>query len=192
MRSIMRFVGAALLALTPALAFAGNVGGAERTLGDVGESQFTVDEMVLSTIHLCNKAEVSDAVLVGRISASPRVKAFAKRLAKDHALADRKVKRLARVLGVTMNNIIGLSPALQDKLRLHREQQAALSLLTGREFDMAFLRHAVEDHRKAVEQLEESLPDISNERLKMLVEKLLPVLKRHEARAQRILDSFAS
>jgi putative membrane protein len=192
MRSIMRFVGAAILAFAPAFAFAGSVGGAEGTVGDVGESQFTVDEIVLSAIHLSNKAEVSDAVLAGRISTSPRVKAFAKRLAKDHALADRKVKRLARVLGVAMNNVIGLSSDLQDKVSLHRQQQAALSQLTGREFDMAFLRHAVEDHRQAIEQLEAALPNLSNERLKVLVERLLPVLKRHQARAQRILGSFES
>lgn len=192
MRSIMRFVGAAILALAPALAFAGSVGGTEGTVGDVGESQFSVDEMVLSAIHLSNKAEVSDAALAGRISTNPKVKAYAKRLAKDHALADRKVKRLARVLGVAMNNVIGLSSDLQDKVSLHRQQQAAMSQLTGREFDMAFLRHAIEDHRQAIEQLEAALPNISNERLKTLVEKLLPVLERHQTRAQRILDRFES
>jgi putative membrane protein len=190
MRSIMRFVGVAVLALAPAFAFAGNVGGSEGTVGDVGESQFTVDEMVLSAIHLSNRAEVSDAALAGRNSASPRVKAYAKRLAKDHALADRRVKRLARELGVAMNNVIGLSSHLQGKLSLHRQQQAAMSQLTGSAFDVAFLRHAVEDHRQAIEQLEAALPSISNERLKALVEKLLPVLKRHQARGQRLLDSF--
>jgi predicted outer membrane protein len=58
----------------------------------------------------------------------------------------------------------------------------------GAGFDAAFAKEMLADHQKDIAQVEQARDATKDSKLKALLTDILPVLKKHESIAQRLVD----
>ena len=109
------------------------------------------------------------------------VRAFAQRMVEDHSKNRDALLERARDLKVAV--VEGLE-------KDHRDKMARLSKLEGSEFDREFMRCMVEDHEKAVRLYEKWSRDASDENVRNLAKRALPIIKDHLARARQLADKL--
>jgi predicted outer membrane protein len=63
------------------------------------------------------------------------------------------------------------------------------SMGTGSDFDLKFGQSMVEDHKKDIEEATTARDNTSDPKLKKLLDGMLPVLKKHQDTAQKVVDS---
>jgi putative membrane protein len=126
----------------------------------------------------CNNAEIQIAKLAGRRSDSAAVKEFAERIVTDHQHAFDKLAELFknRKVGVTA----GLEKSTKDEL-------ARLGELRGTEFDRAFLKHMVDEHKKAIAVFENQVKNGKDAAVTDHAKTMLPDLQKHLKRAEELV-----
>lgn len=101
---------------------------------------------------------------------SEEVKQFGERMVRDHSKANDELKDIAQKDNIT----------LPDKLmEKHQKMVDKFSKMSGEQFDKAYMRMMVQDHRDDVEKFEKASKNESNGEVKNWVKKTLPVLKYH-------------
>jgi putative membrane protein len=108
---------------------------------------------------------------------NPQVKKFAQRMVDDHTKAN---KELLDILN--RKNAAVAAPA--DKPKQHEKVVEKMAELRGTQFDRAFMRHILQDHRKAVALFAAEAKSGQDPALKEFAEKTLPTLKEHLQMAQ--------
>jgi len=98
------------------------------------------------------------------------VKEFGERMVKDHSEANEDLKALARSLKV-------VPP--EKTMREHQEEYKRLAKFTGRDFDMAYIKHMVADHEIDVKEFTRASKEANSPELRKLATKLLPKLRDH-------------
>ncbi len=66
------------------------------------------------------------------------------------------------------------------------------TMAAGRDFDRAFAREMLDDHRKAIAAVTEALNTTVDPQLRKLLTALLPTLQKREAAAEKIIDAEAN
>lgn len=126
-------------------------------------------------------------VELGRIAAqqgaSEAVKQFGQRMVDDHSKANAELMSLAQSKGMT------LPTALDDK---HRQQVTKLSAMTGADFDRAYAKMMLSDHKKDVADFEKQSTKGADPDLKAFAAKTLPTLREHLQMAQALPDNQRS
>jgi len=115
-------------------------------------------------------SEVQLGKLAAEKAASPDVKAFGQHMVDDHTRANEQLKSVAQEEAMTL-------PA-----DVNYKQQAMydqLSKLSGAEFDKAYVKGMVSDHRDDVTDFKKESKDGQDERLKSFASQTLPVLQQH-------------
>jgi putative membrane protein len=120
-------------------------------------------------------AEVQLGQLATEKAAAPAVRQFGQRMVDDHGKANDELKQLASQKGVTL-------PTTMDKSS--QKEHDRLSKLSGAEFDRAYMKHMVSDHRKDVSEFKSEASKAKDADLKQFVQKTLPVLEEHLKLAQ--------
>jgi putative membrane protein len=133
---------------------------------------------VLAKVHRANQKEIDMGRMATIEGHSKDVKAYGKMLEKDHIAADRKVTKLAKEESV---NLADTAAPTQD----------SQTLPMGADFDAAFAKMMLDDHKKTISELEAARDATSDEKLKRLLGELLPVLRKHADGAQRLVDKGA-
>jgi putative membrane protein len=129
---------------------------------------------VLGKLHRSNVKEMQMGKMAQERGHSKDIKAFGKTLAKDHDAADTKVSKLAKTEGV---DLATNTPAVgQDDMPMDAG------------FDAAFAKGMLEDHKKDVAEVKAARDATTDKKLKSLLGELLPVLEKHEAIAQKLVD----
>jgi len=82
---------------------------------------------------------------------------------------------------IAQKELVGVEKTLDQKHQSHIHQ---LSAKSGPEFDQAFVKHALKDHKKDISKFEKAAAEAKDEQLKAFAEKTLPVLKEHLQMAQ--------
>ena len=123
-------------------------------------------------------AEVKMSELALQRSRDEGVREFAHRLQTDHSTSMQEATALAKTQGTT--------PPSQPSAEA-QEQYAALSKLSGQEFDAAFVNHMVAGHREAVGKFGEQTHANPNAAIADFATKALPKLKEHLATAESLL-----
>jgi putative membrane protein len=121
-------------------------------------------------------AEVRLGNLAQQKAASDQVKQFGRRMVEDHSKVNDEVKALAKEKNITL-------PTTLDA-----KQQATydrLSKLSGEEFDRAYMKQMLEDHREDVAAFRKE-KESSDAAVKSLASKTLPTLEEHLALAERV------
>lgn len=120
-------------------------------------------------------------VELGRIAAqqgmSDAVKQFGQRMVDDHGKANTELMTIASSKGIT------LPTTLDEK---HREHVTKLSGMSGQDFDRAYARHMVSDHRKDVSEFEKQSTRGTDADLKAFASKTLPTLQEHLRMAEAL------
>jgi putative membrane protein len=150
----------------------GGAGGAAKTTADPETIR------VLNELHQTNLKEIEAGKLAEKKGQAKDVKSFGKVLIKDHTAADKKVTSLAKQENVSldpasysMDDMAGPAPA--------------------NAFDANFAQAMVEEHQKVITEMGKVIDTTPNPKLKKLLEGLLPVFRKHEDMAQKIVDSTA-
>jgi len=143
---------------------------------------------VLSDLHMANQHEIDMGKMAQEKSQSEDVKAYGAQLVLDHQAADDKVLSLAK-----KDSIALLSAEARGLLAKHEKAQAhqmmaELSGKSGAEFDKAFTKAMIKDHKKDIAKLERAEKSLTHAETKELVSKVLPTLRQHLATAQKLVD----
>ena len=115
-----------------------------------------------------------EEVELGRIAAqkgtSEAVKQFGQRMVDDHSKANSELMSIASSKGIT------LPTALDEK---HQKDVTKLSAMSGAEFDRAYSKMMLSDHKKDVSEFEKESTKGTDSDLKAFATKTLPTLKEH-------------
>lgn len=119
---------------------------------------------------------VDKAGLAGERSATPDVRAFAKRMVDDHGRLNEALRELAERKGVPVQAAQIVDPEVE-----------ALRGKSGREFDVAYLAAAgPAAHRKAIRLFEDEARSGRDPDLRAFAERALPMLRQHLAQARAV------
>jgi putative membrane protein len=130
----------------------------------------TADNAFATKAAVGGLAEVQFATLAKDHAASADVKSFAQRMYDDHSKANDELKQFASTKGIT------LPTSLDAK---HQATYDRLSKLNGAEFDKAYMKDMVADHREDVSEFRKESNSGSDPELKAWAAKTLPTLEEH-------------
>jgi putative membrane protein len=167
MKTIVGWSAAALLAL------AGSAAGA----GKGGDSDFVMKAAQ------GGMEEVELGQLASTQAASADVKQFGQRMVTDHGKANEELKAVAQKSGETI-------PAELSKKQ--QSDKARLQKLNGAEFDKAYMKMMVSDHKKDIAEFEKEAKSGKDADVKAFASKTLPTLKEHLAMAEDVDKRVAS
>lgn len=126
-------------------------------------------------------------VELGRIAAqkgsSDAVKQFGQRMVDDHSKANTELMTLAQSKGVT------LPTTLDDK---HREQVTKFSSMSAADFDRAYSKLMLSDHKKDVSEFEKQSTKGTDADLKAFAGRTLPTLQEHLQMAKALPGNESS
>lgn len=110
-------------------------------------------------------------------AANGEVKKFAERLATDHGKANKELMDVAKKANI---------PFPDKMLDEHVKEIDRFKKLKGSEFDQAFIKHTIEEHKKSVTAFERAGKDARDPGLKAFATKTLPTIKEHLDMAQKL------
>lgn len=115
-------------------------------------------------------AEVKLGELATQKASNADVKAFGQRMVDDHSKANDELKQLASRKGITLPTDIDAS---------HQAKYDRLSKLSGAEFDRAYMKDMVADHKEDVSEFRRESEHGSDPDVKAWAGKTLPTLEQH-------------
>ena len=129
------------------------------------------------------RAEVSLGKLAQQKTRNQRVKEFAAMMIRDHQRAGTELKTLASQINIDMSNM----DADTDHGKATYQR---LSQLSAMQFDREYMKAMVEDHKRAVKDVEDKADGSDNDHVKQWAAKTVPTLKKHLAQAKDIAESL--
>jgi len=129
-----------------------------------------------------NMTEIDLGRLAQQKAASAEVKAFGEMLVRDHTKALDALKQAAAQQDLQV-------PAMVNEK--HRELRDRLSMLTGSEFDRAYINAMVDAHEATVKKLEDR-KDAGVDALQQFASTILPTVQQHLEQAKQIRDKLMS
>jgi putative membrane protein len=127
--------------------------------------------------------EVQLAQLAQQKASSEEVKEFAKTLEQDHSKANDELKALAQQKNVSLPTEIGAK---------HQSEVAKLQNMSGEQFDRAYMKMMVDDHKKDVSKFQKESDRAMDSHVKEFAAKTLPTLQSHLQKAQELNTSTRS
>ncbi|MCC2641763.1 MAG: putative outer membrane protein-like protein [Nitrospira sp.] len=128
------------------------------------------DAGFLMTAAAAQKAEIALSQIAAERAESEKVKQFAHRMIEDHTKASQEVSQLALTTGIT----------LPEELSAKQQKAAGnFSQLSGAEFDRAYIKHEMSDHKKNVAEFSAQAKTLKDPQIRQWASATLPVLKEH-------------
>jgi len=124
-------------------------------------------------------AEVEMGKLAQQKAEREEVKQFATRMVEDHAKANDDLARVAAANSVNL-------PQGMDKDT--RKEMDKLQKLVGGDFDRAYMKHMLKDHRKDVKEFRDEARSKKDSDAKAFAQRTLPTLEEHLAMAEKTYD----
>ena len=140
------------------------------------------DSNIVALLDEANMADSAAGAVALKKAINPDVKAFAKlMMAEHHAL---------RVAGQELAKQLGVTPKLpeRDPLAgyLRNEMDALKKTAKGAEFDQTYIDHEVSIHQAVLDFANQARVTTQTAELRALIEKAIPVVKKHLDQAQLI------
>ncbi len=171
MRKITAFASLAVIALGSACA----------------ESAAPTDPQIAAIVVAANQVDIDAGNLAKSKTESSQVKDFAQRMITDHSGVLKAAVDLVTKLKVTPES----NPTSQSLTNGGKDNIAALSKLTGSEFDRAYVGHEVAYHEAVIKAVDEDLiPNAKNQELKALLVKVRPAFIAHLEHAKSLQASL--
>ena len=137
------------------------------------------DEQFLTKAAQGGMMEVEVGRLAQEKGSTNEVKEYGRKLEQDHSKANDQLKQIAASKNVQLPTDMGAEKASVDKLRN----------LSGDEFDKAFLKMAVKDHKKDVKEFEKESTRAMDSDVKNFASTTLPTLQDHLKTAEQLQGS---
>jgi putative membrane protein len=129
------------------------------------------DNDFVSKAAMGGLAEVQYGNLALQKAASADVKSFAQKMVTDHGAANQELQTIATAKGVTLPT---------ELTGTHKAGFDHLNMLSGAEFDKAYMQHMVADHEKDVAEFEKASTSAVDSEVKAFAAKTLPTLQQHK------------
>jgi putative membrane protein len=126
-------------------------------------------------------AEVELGKLAQQKATDSRVKDFGAMMVSDHSKANDELKALAQTKNITLPDSVSNE---------EKKNMTDLTKKTGHDFDKAYVKGMVDDHKKDVKEFEDATKNLKDPDLKAFATKTLPVLKSHLAAITAIHDKM--
>ena len=121
-------------------------------------------------------AEIELGQLATQKGRSEQVKQFGQKMVDDHTKANDQLKQVASQEGVTLpTGLDAKDEATKDKL----------SKLSGTQFDKAYMKDMVSDHKEDVAEFQKEAQNGKDPAVKNFAQQTLPVLQEHLQMAQQ-------
>lgn len=128
------------------------------------------------------QAEVDLGKMAQQKAASKQVKDFAAQMVRDHTKAGAELKNVAAQAKVDLSGRHDMDHA--------KDVRERLSKLSGREFDREYMQAMIDDHEKAVDQIEDKAEGADSDHVKQWAAKTLPTVKKHLEQAKQIHEAL--
>jgi putative membrane protein len=125
--------------------------------------------------------EIQLAALAKTKAVNQRVKNFAAMMLEDHNKINAELQRIATAKNITLPQALS-DEAKKDINRLNKKEKG--------EFDRAYMKMMVTDHKNDVAEFERMAKDSKDPALKDFVKETLPILKKHLDSARAIDKLF--
>ncbi len=125
--------------------------------------------------------EVQLGELAQQKASSQRVKDFGAMMVRDHSRVNDELKSLAAMKNIT------LPPAPGGD---HMDHIKDLSKKSGRDFDKAYMKMMVDDHKEDINAFEKADKDANDADVKAFAAKTLPILREHLDSAKAVNDAL--
>ncbi len=126
--------------------------------------------------------EVTLGQLAAQKAADPAVRDFGQRMVQDHQKANEQLMEIVSQKGATLPaNAEGKEQGTMEHLKS----------LSGTDFDKAYIKHMVSDHKKDVKEFEKAAQKSQDPDLKAFANKTLPVLQEHLSMAESVKGKVA-
>jgi putative membrane protein len=135
---------------------------------------------VLGSLHQSDVKEVQAGKIAQKNGQSQAVREYGAMLVKDHSAADKKVAGLATKENIDLRAATP-APGANDMG----------TMASGPDFDQKFAQEMLDDHRKDLAAVTQARNATSDPQLKTLLGDMIPTLQKHEAAAQKLIDSEA-
>ena len=138
------------------------------------------DAQRLKDLAQANMAEIEAGKLAAQKAQSAQVKKFAQQMVDDHSKQLEEIKKLAQAKGIEL-------PAAPDAK--HQGAVKKLQSASGEDFDKAYMREQVKDHRDALKLAQRTAKSAHDADLKSAADKAAPEIQEHLKMAQQISGS---
>ena len=146
---------------------------------------------MLADLHMANASEVDLGKVAEQRAHSKDVKAFGKRMVKDHTALDKDLHSWAKKNKVT----VGAPPsddAHQAEMTRMQDLKQRLVGLSGAEFDKAYMQAMAEDHANDLSKVQTFEQQTTNKSLKKLLEKSGKVIASHKKEADKLVQKLGA
>jgi putative membrane protein len=109
------------------------------------------------------------------------VKKFGARMVQDHGKATQELTSILAQKGATL-----------DTEKKHHAKLADLEKLSGSEFDVAYAKQMVEDHKKDLKEFKKAAEDADDAEIRAFASKTATVISEHLQQANEMLASVNS
>ena len=127
--------------------------------------------------------EVKLGQLAERMASSEKVKEFGRMMVDDHTKANKRLLELARAQKLAV-----VTDMKKDALAIYNR----MSKLNKSEFDQAYMKHMVEDHKNGVALFERMSKNATDADVKKFATDTLPKLREHLKKAKEINTSLTT
>jgi putative membrane protein len=137
----------------------------------------------LAMIGLSNSAEIATSQIAQEKGTRADVRDFAKMMVTDHQAMQKEADELA-----TKASLTPTPPPQADQKRAAGDQmvQQLNATAKGAEFDKAYVDGQVQAHQQTLTELQAMQGSVDNADLRALIEKAIPKVQDHLARAQKL------
>jgi putative membrane protein len=158
-------------------------GGTSATAGKSSSSASLdrADKKFVEEAAMHGMAEVEMGKVAQQKASNDQVKQFAEKMVQDHGMANDQLKQTASAKGVDV-------PATLDKK--HQGDLDKLQKLSGADFDRAYMKHMLDDHKKDVGEFKKVAKSAKDSEVKSFASSTLPTLEEHLTLAQATNDAL--
>ncbi len=135
-----------------------------------------VDQAFVTMAAQDGMAEVQLATLAQTNARSPRVKAFASEMIKDHSAADDQLMKIAQAKGITPPT---------DLNDMQNQQKTMLTAEKGAKFDRDYMHGQVADHQAMLQAFQNEAQNGQDPDIKAYAANTVPTLQQHLTQAQK-------
>jgi len=164
---------------------------ADRTKTAGKEKLAETDLQNLAHFHHVNQLEIDAGKMAQKQGSTQAVKAYGQMLVRDHQSADKDLMSFAKKHGITIPMDKPKDEAAQKDQKDEKEAMAHLKTLKGSEFDTAFLQQMVQDHEKALAQIDTAIGAAQNQDLATIFKDIKPALQKHADQARDLQKTNA-
>lgn len=147
------------------------------------ENSRNEDKKFIAKMYKGNNAEIQLGQLAMRKSQNQQVKQFAQRMIDDHSNLSQQMKPVAEQLKVQPTSAISKDAKKTEK---------KLDSLSGPQFDDAYMKAMVKDHKQDVRLVQENIGRTRDKAVKETAENALKVMQEHLKLAEQIDHSLSA